>query len=86
MPVLSVTDAASPWGKAISWFDIGAAMLRVCQSVIVLPEKQNSLHIMKKQHWISMIALPLALVACQEKQTVKDKMDAGADKVAEGVK
>ncbi len=47
------------------------------------PQKQ---HIMKKQLWILTLALPLLLVGCKPKETVKEKMNAGADKVAEGVK
>ena len=41
---------------------------------------------MKKPIWISILAIPFLFVACQPKETVKEKMDAGAEKVAEGVK
>jgi hypothetical protein len=41
---------------------------------------------MKKQLWTSMIVLPFLLVGCNPKETTKEKMDAGAEKVSEGVK
>ncbi|HSP42040.1 MAG TPA: hypothetical protein VLO11_04155 [Luteolibacter sp.] len=41
---------------------------------------------MKHALWIPIIALPLALVACKQKETTTEKMDAGAEKVAEGLK
>jgi len=41
---------------------------------------------MKKQIWIPMLALPFVFAACKPKETVTEKMDAGAEKVAEGVK
>lgn len=48
------------------------------------PKKTN--HAMKHALWITVIALPLALVACKQKETTTEKMDAGAEKVAEGLK
>lgn len=41
---------------------------------------------MKTTTLISILVLPLALVACQPEKTTKERMDAGADKVAEGMK
>ena len=41
---------------------------------------------MKKQIWIPSIALSFCLAACDSPKTTKEKMDAGADKVAAGVK
>jgi len=48
----------------------------------VKPTKQT----MKIKLWIPTLAIPLVMVACDSKETASEKMDAGADKVAEGVK
>ena len=56
-------------------------------------DKDASLHSLKKTNqtmkhtlWIPIIALPLALGACKQKETITEKMDAGAEKVVEGLK
>lgn len=48
------------------------------------PKKTNQT--MKHTLWIPIIALPLALGACKQKETITEKMDAGAEKVVEGLK
>lgn len=41
---------------------------------------------MKPQNWIPALALPLILVACDAKNNANEKMDAGAEKIAEGMR
>lgn len=41
---------------------------------------------MKKYIWMPSIAISLCLAACDSPKTTKEKMDAGADQVAAGVK
>jgi protein involved in sex pheromone biosynthesis len=41
---------------------------------------------MKNKLWITALALPVFLAACDAKKTAKEEMDASADKMAASVK
>ena len=41
---------------------------------------------MKTRFWISALAVPFIFTACDAKKTVSEKMEAGKDKISEGVK
>ena len=72
--------------ELVSLFDTEAFTNEIVGTVKRITRSNNQQKHMKTKVLIPMLALPFLFAACKPKETVTEKMDAGAEKVAEGVK